>query len=175
MVMISLDTSCINSKGKNASLNELEDMGRRGLISIVSSTSVEEELLEPEMEPYRSNRLSKFRTYDVDTSNWVLGFSRLGISTKLGGESTAQEMESIAAILFPTITWKCLNQNQIRDVMALHTHWSHGREIFVTLNTNDFIGRAKRMDKQEQLKSQLGINVMTPDQSLEYVKLHLGD
>ena len=59
--------------------------------------------------------------------------------------------------------------------MALHTHWSHGREIFVTLNTNDFIGRAKRMDKQEQLKSQLGINVMTPDQSLEYVKLHLGD
>ena len=104
MVTISLDTSCINAKGKNASLNELEDMGRRGLISIVSSTSVEEELLEPEMEPYRSNRLSKFRTYDVDTSNWVLGFSRLGISTKLGGESTAQEMESIAAILFPTIT-----------------------------------------------------------------------
>jgi len=100
LVMISLDTSCINSKGKNASLNELEDMGRRGLISIVSSTSVEEELLEPEMEPYRSNRLSKFRTYDVDTSNWVLGFSRLGISTKLGGNPQPKRWNQLRLYFF---------------------------------------------------------------------------
>ena len=169
MVTLTFDTSCINAKGNNRELNELETRQREGLIQIVSGTSVEEELLQPDREPFRTQRLSKFNNYDdVDAGYWVLDYSRLGISTIPDDESIAQEMEEIAHVLFPQCPWQRLNKNQIRDVMVLHTHLTHKRDVFVTLNTKDFIGREQA--KRELLKEKFGILVMTPQEAVAYVR-----
>lgn len=168
MMTLTFDTSCINAKGKNQELNQLEAWQKQGLIHIVSSTSVEEEHLQTDDEPYRTHRLDKFRTYDeVDTAFWVLGYSRLGISTKLGTESTQEEMMLIASILFPGRNWPSLTPRQIRDVMALHTHWINSRDVFVTLNSKDFVG--KNGAKQKYLFGTFGIVVMRPPEALDYV------
>ncbi len=177
MVFLTFDTSCINAKQRVQELNQLEAWQKNGLIKIVSSTSVEEELLQldkeqPDREPYRSQRLDKFNTYDAeDTAYWVLGYSRLGISTKLGKESTKEEMECMASILFPNRSWSSLTANQRRDVMALHTHWTYKRDVFVTLNSRDFIG--KNEAKRNRLKEAFGILVMTPKEALAYAKRNL--
>lgn len=172
MLVLTFDTSCINAKQKVEELNQLEAWHKKELIKIVSSTSVVEELLQPDKEPYRTQRLRKFNKYDAeDTAYWVLGYSRLGISTKLGSESTKGEMERIADILFPNRKWHSLTHNQIRDVMALHTHWTYERDVFVTLNTNDFIGKSEV--KRSRLKEIFQILVMTPKEALEYVKRNL--
>lgn len=177
MIILTFDVSCINAKQKIQELNQLEAWQRKGLIKIVSSTSIEEEHLQldkeqPDKEPYRTQRLGKFNTYDdIDTAYWVIGYSRIGISTKLGSESTKEEMERMAAILFPNCRWSSLTSNQIRDVMALHTHWTYKRGVFVTLNTNDFIGRKEA--KRNRLKETFEILVMTPKEALEYVESNL--
>ncbi len=173
MVILTFDTTCINAKGKNRELNQLEAWQREGLIQIVSGTSVEEELLQADSEPFRTQRLQKFGTYDdVDAGYWVLGYSRLGKSTMVGDDSTAQEMEEIAHILFPKCPWQLLNKNQIRDVMVLHTHLTHKRDVFVTLNTKDFIG-TKEM-KGQLLNEKFGILVMTPQEAVAYVRDTIG-
>jgi hypothetical protein len=98
MIILTFDVSCINAKQKIQELNQLEVWQRKGLIKIASSTSVEEEHLQldkkqPDKEPYRTQRLEKFNTYDdIDTAYCVIGYSRIGISTKLGSESTKEEM-----------------------------------------------------------------------------------
>ena len=167
MLTLTFDTCCINAKQKNEELNQLEKLSKKGIIQIVGSTSVEEELLQPDREPYGTQRLNKFGEWDsMDTAYWVLGYSRLGISTKLGDESTQQEMGSMAKILFPDKDWHSLRHRQIRDVMALHTHWSNRRDVFVTLD-NHFIGKKK--DKKRKLKEIFGIVVMTPKEALDYV------
>jgi len=173
MIYLTFDTNCINAKQKVQELNQLEAWQKEGLIKIISCTSVEEEHLQldkeqPDAEPYRSQRIDKLNTYNAkDTAYWVLGYSRLGISTKLGKESTKQEMERMAFILFPNRSWPALTSNQIRDVMALHTHWTYKRDIFVTLNSRDFIG--KNEAKKNCLEEIFGILVMTPEKALEYV------
>lgn len=177
MIALTFDTSCINAKQRVQELNQLEAWQKEGLITIVSSTSVEEELLQldkeqPDREPYRAQRLEKFNTYDAeDTAYGVIGYSRIGISTKLGSESTKEEMEHVAAILFPNSSWFSLTDSQRRDVMALHTHWTYKRDIFVTLNTKDFIG--KNEVKRNRLKETFGILVMSPKEALAYVKHNL--
>ena len=172
MITLTLDTSCINAKGKNQELNQLEILQDKGLILLVRTTSVEEELLQPDDELYRSQRIEKFNKYDeVDIGIWVLGFSRLGISTKLGSESSQEEMNQMAAILFPTRTWSSLTTNQLRDIMILHTHWINKRDIFVTLNSHDFIGR--RGTRKKRLGQLFNISVMTPIEALEYIKSRL--
>lgn len=169
MITLTLDTSCINAKGKNKALNELEALQNKGLIHLVSTTSVEEELLQPDKEPYRTQRLDKFSEYEeVDVGYWVLDYSRLGISTKLGSESTKEEMHKIASILFPYRAWSSLTSKQIRDVMVMHTHFTNNRDIFVTLNIKDFIG--KNRTKQKRLNQQFGICVMTPSEALKHVQ-----
>ena len=177
MIVLTFDASCINAKQRVKELNKLEAWQKKGFIKIVSSTSVEEEHLQldkeqPDKDPYRTQRLKKFNTYDNrDTAYWVLGRSRLGISTKLGGKSTKEEMEHIAAILFPNRKWSSLTSNQIRDVMALHTHWIYKRDVFVTLNTKDFIG--KKEAKRNRLKEAFGMLVKTPKETLDYVESKL--
>lgn len=169
MITLTLDTSCINAKGMNRELNQLEALQKKGLIQLVSTTSVEEEHLQEDKEPYRTQRLEKFSNYDeVDVGYWVLGYSRLGISTKLGSEATQEEMKKMATILFPSCDWSTLTSNQIRDVMVLHTHWTHKRDVFVTLNSKDFIG--KKEMKKKRLGQLFDILVMTPSGALDYTK-----
>jgi len=177
MIVLTFDTCCINAKQKIQELNQLEALQRQGLIKIVSSTSVEEEHLQldkekPDKEPYHTQRLDKFSTYDAkDTAYWVLDYSRLDVSTKPGSETTKDEMERMAAILFPNSKRGSRTANQIRDIMALHTHWTYKRDVFVTLNSRDFIGRNET--KRNQLKETFGILVMNPAQALEHVEYEL--
>lgn len=177
MIILTFDTSCINAKQKIQELNQLEALQRQRLIKIVISTSVEEEHLQldkqqPDQEPYRTKRLDKLNTYDTkDTAYWVLGLSRLGISTKVGSKKTKDEKERMAAILFPNSKWGSCTTNQIRDIMALHTHWTYKRDAFVTLNSRDFIGR--NGTKRNQLKETFGILVMNPSEALAYVESKL--
>jgi hypothetical protein len=168
VLSLTFDTNCINAKGRNQALNQLEMLKQQRLIIVVSSTSVEEELLQEKDMIWREKHIDKLNEFNnLDTGFWILGLSRLGVSTKLGDASTGAEMEGMASILFPGQSWCALSENRIHDVLALHTHWAHHRDIFVTMNSKDFIG--KKNAKRRQLQDQFGIAVLDPYEALEYV------
>lgn len=168
MITVTFDTNCINAKHEIQALIQLEEWHRGGLIQIIYSTSVEEELLDNKG-AWGHKRREKISTYSpLDTAFWLWGYSRWGISTKWAGESTKEEMERMAGILFPNRRWSGLSSGQIRDVMTLHTHWTYKRDAFVTLNTKDFVGTSD--GKRERLRNEFGILALTPEEAVDFVR-----
>ena len=152
---ITIDTSCINAHRTDSGLNQLEKYQSEGRILLQRADIMLEELR-------GIGRIQRAQEIPRHPDPWLLegpGRSELGNSTVLGGPDFE---ELIRPILFPTTAQ--LNDNQQRDVEHLRSHVMAGADIFVTLNTQDFINR----NKQQQLM-ELGVWVYDPAKFIEFL------
>jgi len=105
-------------------------------------------------------RVEKGESLQRHPNLFVLGSSFLGGEDVLSGPDLGDELREI---LFPKI--RALSKNQQFDVQHLRLHILTGGDIFLTLNSNDFITRGRK----EKLASH-GIWVFTPDDAVDLLK-----
>ena len=150
---VTLDTGCINAKNQNKSLNLLEKWSSEGSLQLQRSDMMLKELKGKE-------RVEKGESLQRHPNLFVLGSSFLGGEDVLSGPDLGDELREI---LFPKI--RALSKNQQFDVQHLRLHILTGGDIFLTLNSNDFITRGRK----EKLASH-GIWVFTPDDAVDLLK-----
>ncbi|MEK6599936.1 MAG: hypothetical protein AABY52_06325 [Deltaproteobacteria bacterium] len=151
---ITIDTGCINAKRKNEFLNKFEEWESQGKIQIQRATPFLEEFKGP------PKHVEKAKDIETHPSVIMLDVSILGDGSVLAGPDLR---EAIQPILFPHT--RTLTRNQLNDLRHLHEHIETGGDIFVTLNTNDFIANSK----QELLKK-LGVWVLTPKETVDLIR-----
>lgn len=134
---ITLDTGCVNAKGRNTDLNTLEKWAAVGKLELQRSDAMLSELT-------GQMRVAKAQLLEPHPGLFTLGQSVLGGSDVLAGPDLSEELQQI---LFPTAS--PLTENQRFDVEHLRLHVRTGGDVFVTLNPNDFITRGR----QETLRS----------------------
>lgn len=144
---VTLDTGCVNAKGRDPDLNTLERWAAAGHIELYRSEVMLDELA-------GKARVEKARSLAPHPGLFTLGSSTLGGPDVLAGPDLPDELQQI---LFPTAN--SLSENQRYDVEHLRLHVRTGGDVFVTLNPNDFITRGR----QETLRS-FGIWVLSPSQ-----------
>ncbi len=144
---ISLDTGCVNAKGRDPDLNTLERWAAAEYLELQRSSAMLGEL-EGEA------RVAKASALAPHPGLFTLGASALGGPDVLAGPDLPDELR---LILFPTAS--PLTENQRYDVEHLRLHVRTGGDAFVTLNPNDFITRGR----QETLRS-FGVWVLSPSE-----------
>lgn len=142
---VTLDTGCVNARGRNPDLNKLERWAAEGLLELQRSQAMLSELT-------GEARVEKARTLSPHPALFTLDSSVLGGPDVLAGPDLPGELQQI---LFPTA--KPLTENQRHDVEHLRLHVRTGGDVFVTLNPNDFISRGR----QGTLRS-FGVWVLSP-------------
>jgi len=150
---LTLDTGCINAKGKNEALNVLERWAQEGLLELQRSDAMLEEI-EGEA------RVAKAEAMAEHPGLFILDQSVLDGPDVLAGPDLEADLQGL---LFPTA--HPLTDNQSNDVEHLRLHVLTGGDVFVTLNRNDFITRGR----QEALRA-CGIWVMQPPEIVELLK-----
>ena len=142
---ITLDTGCVNAKGRNLDLNTLEHWAAVGQLELQRSDAMLTEIT-------GHARVAKAQSLPPHPGLFTLGRSGLGGPDVLAGPDLSEELQRI---LFPTAN--PLTENQRSDVEHLRLHVRTGGDAFVTLNPNDFITRGR----QETLRS-FGVWVLSP-------------
>lgn len=155
-LVLTLDTSCINERRLDESLNQLEVWAKDGRIKIERSPAMLEELR-------GESRIARAKSITPYPGLFTFGRSMLGGGDVLAGPLVAEAV--LAEILFPTTSEQALTINQRNDIAHLRHHVRTGRDIFVTRNPNDFIVRGK----QDQLE-QLGIWAFTPEAAIAHLR-----
>lgn len=150
---VTLDTGCINAKGRNRDLNILESWAQTGQIELQRTDTMLKELK-------GRHRVQKASSLAPQPELFTLDASVLGGPDVLAGPDMSEELRRI---LFPTAS--ALTANQERDVEHLFHHVRTGGDLFVTLNLNDFITHGR----QDALRL-VGIWVVTPPQAVELLK-----
>lgn len=149
--VISIDTTCINQKQRDDSLNILEKWDCESLIHLQKCDELLKELKGPP-------RIDKARRVKPQPTNYfALDSSVLGGSDFLAGHDMGGD---IGKILFPGV--KKLNSNQQSDVNHLRQHVMAGGDAFITKNTNDFIKGKKQAALQQH-----GIWVFEPKELVD--------
>lgn len=150
---ITLDTTCVNVKRKNASLNKLEAWAETGHLELQRSDAML-------MELRGGDRVTKAKALPGHPGLFRFGVSAFGGSDVLAGPDLA---EDIRRILFPTV--RDLTTNQIADIEHLRLHVRTGGDLFVTLNKNDFItrGRHDRLCRR-------GVWVFLPEEAVQLLR-----
>ena len=129
---ITLDTGCINAKGRNPDLNVLEDWAQTGQIEFQRTDAMLKELR-------GKYRVQKASSLPAQPKLFTLDVSVLGGPDVLAGPDMNAELRRV---LSPTAN--PLTENQKRDVEHLFHHVRTGGDLFVTLNTNDFIAHGRQ-------------------------------
>lgn len=142
---ITIDTGCVNAKGENEDLNRLEQWEGEDLIEIQRADVFMKELK-------GDDRIAKAEQVQPHPGLFTIGQSKIGGGDVLAGPDLTTEIQKV---LFPTV--QTLGSNQTNDVQHLSQHVRVGGDVFMTLNTRDFINRGK----QEAL-TERGIWVFTP-------------
>ena len=142
---VTLDTGCVNAKGRDPDLNTFERWAATGSLELQRSEAMLSELA-------GEARVEKAQRLVPHPGLFTLDSSILGGPDVLAGPALPDELQQI---LFPTA--EPLTDNQRHDVEHLRLHVRTGGDIFVTLNPNDFITRGR----QETLRS-FGIWVLSP-------------
>jgi len=150
---LTFDTNTVIAKGHDLDVNKLFEMAGKDEIKIFKTDVVDTEL------PKKSQEKSATLTEDLGVAR--IGHSRISHAV-IGGGNAESEQERIMAILFPETKGEKPKKQKVRDVMHLHTHKKHNRDIFVT-NDGDFL------TKKEELKSEFGIVVMTPKECVVHI------
>jgi hypothetical protein len=151
---ITVDTNCVNSKQKDEYLNTLERWENEGRLILQRSNVFLEELKGPEQ------RTAKGQSIQAHPRLFTLDFSVCNDSDVLAG---ADSEESLQQILFPTT--KNRNKNQSYDVEHLRQHIRTGGDVFLTMNTSDFIKHGK-----QAMLSRMGIWVFVPQELVELLR-----
>jgi hypothetical protein len=151
---ITIDTGCINVKGKNAALNTLEQWARDGRLELQRSDAMLGELI-------GEVRVEKASAMDEHPGLFTLDKSVLNGPDVLAGPDLGPDIQNV---LFPTA--HSLTDNQLHDIEHLRLHVLTGGDVFVTLNRNDFITRGR----QDILRA-CGIWVMEPVELVDLLKM----
>ena len=148
---ITIDTNCINSKGRSSPLNLLEKWAGEKKIEIQKST--------PFFAEAQGNlrRQAKEKQIPGHPPLFFLDSSSLGDAAVLAGPDLRKEIQKI---LFPGVT--ALSVGQERDVQHLAEHVRTGGHLFVTMDTSDFM-----LGKKEKKLRCLGVWAVTPGKAVE--------
>ncbi len=146
---ITIDSSCINEKQKDPSLNTLERWAEKGLIKIERADAMLAELK-------GEQRIEKARVMPPHPGLFTLDVSCLDGGDVLAGPEIPDA--ALKDVLFPSA--KTLNEKQKADIRHLKQVVRTGSDCFVTINTRDFI----RDGRREKLVNRFGIWVFTPEE-----------
>ncbi len=171
-IKITLDSNLINIKQKLEPVNKLEELFERGIIQIVGT-----ERLYEEMRKHIPKAFDKAKKYKNIGEPFVVGHSRIGHAYITSENPTLPTFQEISEILFSNIQCDKLTENQINDVMHLIAHAHSDSNFFVTNNTSDFIhGKKNNKNRNLELRNQTreklkekSIFVMTAQEMVEYL------
>lgn len=164
MYTVTLDTNCINAKGRDEALNCLEDLERQGTIELRKTDALDIDLTD-DKGANAEKRRRKSAKLPEDMGICILDYSRLD-HTRLAGEADASAMDGLAQLLFRDSLRALAGNNRHRhvtDVMHLYTHIMHRRDYFVTRD-HDFL------DHAETIRKEYGTRVGTPEQCIAFIR-----
>ncbi len=162
MILVYLDTSCVNAKQKIEALNELDRLNDEGKIMVEITDTFETELRSGKGYPRGLPKASK---YIFSEGPAVVGHSRLG-SCIVGSDEDDRRMARVLEILFGKKPKTKYTSNDIRDVMHISTAIRYGGTYFVTLDK-------KVLKKAEKIKNEFQIIITDPVECLKQVKTRL--
>ena len=155
--VVTIDTNSINTRQRDANLNNLEEWHLKGLIEMVKTDVMDTEFLEASPEP-REGFMNKSSRYREDVGVGAYGHSRAHHAVYGDANDPNYPRDKMLRILFPrfeNLTNEDEKRRAIRDAMHLATHYMHGRDFFVT-NDKHFIGA------RDALKGRFGLAILTP-------------
>lgn len=164
-VKLTLDTCVINTRRRIEAMNRLEKWHEQGLIEIQKTSAMDTELKgwKPGLEK------SKKHEEKLEILRW--GVSRWGHAV-WGGKRLEDHLEEITKLLFPQHKHKSMSEvlekheKDYYDSLHLAIHKLYGNDIFVTTNTKHIL------KNKDQLKTQFGILVMTPEDCCRFLEDH---
>lgn len=147
---LTIDTNCINTKGRIEAMNTLERWETEGKVKLFRT---QRSLLEAGNSSARREKVLNRANVGEPA---IADISFLDSDAYLDGPGP--EFDSVFKLLFRGIDpgEQKPENNHMTDVMHLLSHASSGNDVFVT-NDNDFLREA------DKLKRQWGIVVMKPD------------
>ena len=161
VIRITIDTNCINARGRIPALNALEVLAKQGIVEITSTRILAEELARDKTQwgPSRRAKASQLRS---GTSGFVMRRSRLRGGDALRAPNAYVYLDRIARIIRPDLEWHELDENTQRDIMHLAIHRAHNWDLFVTMENLILL-------QSKALLSDLGLRVMSPEDALKTV------
>jgi hypothetical protein len=184
---VTLDTNCLidlqeedgdikedrDNKERYDAVKEIIDLHEQGVIDVKVTTRVEFDQRNYRNEERKENLLNFVQEMGIIPSVFRYDISKYGsISDHSGdgyGSIESVRMEQrLKEIMFSGIEFDEFNdrtKNRIADVDHLLAHIKKERDFFITSNTKDFIKNRKR----EQLKSEFGVEILTPEEFVRNV------
>lgn len=172
---VTLDTCCLINflEKEDEAVRKIIDFYRQGMIDVKVTTRVEFDQITNKNEEKKEAVLNFAEEIGIIPSVFRYGISKHGsISDHSGdgyGSIESVRMEQrLKEIMFPGIEFDEFNdrtKNRIADVDHLLAHIKKERDFFITSNTKDFI----RNGKKEILKSEFGVEILTPEEFVRNV------
>lgn len=159
MILIYLDTNCINAREKDTCLNELEQLNREGIIEIRKTDVLDTELQEGKGYLLGLSKSYKFRE---DLGAGVFDSSRFGHAV-FGNEDDSIRLTRLLNIIFGNKDRSKYKKNEIRDAMHISTSVKHKGDFFIT-NERRILSASKIIERE------FGLKVRNPQECLKEVK-----
>ncbi len=159
IILVYLDTSCVNAKQEIEALNELERLNNEEKIMIEITDTFETELRSGKGYP---RGLPKAIKYIFAEGPGVVGHSRVG-SCIVGSDEDDRRMTKVLEILFGKNSRAKYTSNEIRDAMHVSTAIRYGGLYFVTLDK-------KMSKKSEEIENKFQIIITDPEECLKQIK-----
>ena len=154
---LTIDTCVINATGQLEAMNQIERWHQAGHVEILGTYRLS---LETSAHAARSAKASSYA--DIGEP-FIVGVTPIGVGRV--SDLPSDIVNSVAAVMFPGKRPENLKRNDINDVAMLASHLHANADIFVTINTKDFVQNGRR----EGLRA-LGVAVMTPDEAVAYLR-----
>ncbi len=152
MILVALDTSCLNAKQTNLVLNALDELEKAGTVKTVTSTVNSREQVATNLrEEYREKYLKRIAEKGPKPEVGYWGESSWG-GCVYGDKTVADDLVEIFG------GQAALSRSNFFDIWLLQTAIAHRCQYFLTTNKRDFIegGRKERIEA-------LGIKVREPN------------
>ena len=157
--VITIDTNSINTRQRDANLNNLEEWHLKGLIEMVKTDVMDTEFLKASPEP-REAFMDKSSRYREDVGVGAYGHSRRHHAVYGEANDPNYPRDEMLRMVFPRFEY-LTNEDEksraIRDAMHLATHHMHKRDFFVT---NDKHFKSAR----DALRERFGVVILTPNE-----------
>ena len=154
-----LDTNVVvelwDDRKKAAITRTLVSLARSGLVDLAITSRIREDIPRPPLAD-RINELPSLKVQQIG-SVFVLGHSCLGGGDMLSGDEFPEVEGRIEGIF--DRQGRVKNRPDWRDWDHIHGHYLKGRDVFLTWDR-------PILDAAEELKAQLGIKVMKPEDFL---------
>jgi hypothetical protein len=182
MVRVTIDTGpwldLLDRRGCVAEMEQILSWYKSGTVRVFASSRV----FDPDTDAMYSHQRSALRSLlddhaiEIAGAPFRLGVSRLGGPDPLGGQPTARSPEDLkrfTEVVGPdpsTLPASAVGKafgRKVGDYDALHAHFATGNDVFVTLDTKDYLHTSRR----GKYAAQLGLIVQSP---AEFVAAHAG-